>query len=69
MTAAERAQRLNGTILDLRLALRNPAVHGHRRELLRDELLALRLAKVGVYAKGQRSYLRRLGLAPPTRRA
>jgi hypothetical protein len=57
-----RAQALDSTILDLRLALRNPAVQGERRELLRDELTALRCAKVGVHAKGQRSYMRRLGI-------
>jgi hypothetical protein len=62
MTADERAQRLNGTILDIRLALRNPAVYGKRRELLRDELDALRLARVGVDCRGQASYLRRLGI-------
>jgi hypothetical protein len=64
MTSAERAQRLNGTILDLRLALTNPQVQGERRQLLRDELVALRCARLGVTCRGQRSILRRLGLAP-----
>jgi hypothetical protein len=31
---------------------------------VRDELLALRLVKVGVHARGQRSYLRRAGIEP-----
>jgi hypothetical protein len=57
MTADERAQALDSTILDLRLALRNPAVYGKRRELLRAELFALRLARIGVHAKGQRLLL------------
>lgn len=65
MTAAERAQRLNGTILDVRLALANPNVVGKPRALLQDELDALRLVRVGVRRKGQMSYLRRLGLALP----
>jgi hypothetical protein len=67
MTADERARRLNGTILDLRLALANPSVVGDRRALLRAELEALRLARIGLHCRGQRSYLARIGLAPPRR--
>ena len=67
MNAARRAQRLNAAIIDLRLALRNPATPDERRAVLRDELDALRLVRVGVHRPGQTSYLRRLGLAPPRR--
>jgi hypothetical protein len=65
LSAAERTRRVNSAILDLRIALANPAVSGERRTLLRDELLALRLARIGVPVRGQRSYLNRLGIAPP----
>jgi hypothetical protein len=68
MTAAERARRLDGAILDVRLALLNPAVRGERRVLLQDELDALRLLKVGVRRRGQVSILRRLGVEPPAAR-
>jgi hypothetical protein len=67
MTAAERVRRLDGAILDLRVALLNPAVCGERRVLLQGELIALRCARLGVTCRGQASYLRRLGLAPPRR--
>lgn len=67
MRAAERAQKLDGAILDLRLALRHPNVHGDRRVLLQDELLALRCVRLGIRVRGQRSYLRRLGIAPSRR--
>ena len=67
MTAAERAQRLDRTINDVRLALLNENVRGERRTLLQDELDALRLVRVGVRRKGQLSYLRRIRLAPPRR--
>jgi hypothetical protein len=66
MTAAERVRRVDGAVLDLRLALSNPKVHGERRRLLQVELDLLRLARVGVRCRGQRSYLQqRLGIAPP----
>jgi hypothetical protein len=65
MPAGERARRLDSTILDLRLALANPSVRSERRTLLEAELDALRLARIGVRCRGQRSYLKRLGVAPP----
>ena len=68
MTAAERARRVNGAIIDLRLALANPRVGGERRVILEDELLALRCARIGVRCRGQRSILRRLGVEPPAAR-
>jgi hypothetical protein len=64
MTADERALTLNCAINDVRRALLNPAVRGERRVMLRDELDALRLVRVGIRRPGQRAYLRMLGLAP-----
>jgi hypothetical protein len=65
--SGELERRVDSAVLDVRLALANPAVRGKRRELLNAELLALRLARVGVTCRGQRSYLRRLGLHPNRR--
>jgi len=60
-------RQVDSTILDLRLALLNPKLRGERRTLIEGELEALRLARIGVRVKGQRSYLRRLGLLEPRR--
>jgi hypothetical protein len=67
MTTSERVRRLDAAVNDVRLALVNPNVQGERRKLLRDELVALRCARIGVRCPGQASYVRRLGLAPPRR--
>jgi hypothetical protein len=46
------------------LALTNPNGLGERRSLLKAELDALRLARVGGRCRGQRGYLWRLALVP-----
>jgi chloramphenicol 3-O-phosphotransferase len=61
-------QRIDRGILDLRIALALGDATGERREALVDELEALRLARVGVHAPGQRDYLRRCGVTAGGRR-
>jgi hypothetical protein len=66
VTAAEREreleQQLERGINDVRLLLLNRALTGERRKALREELLALRLARAGIEAKDQYAYLRRHGV-------
>jgi hypothetical protein len=56
------AARVNRAVLDLRLSLLDAGLRGERRQLVEDELQALRLARVGIATPSTVGYLRKLGI-------
>jgi hypothetical protein len=62
------AARVGSGIIDLRLLLLDGRLRGERRRAIEAELESLRLARVGVRAPGQRSYLARHGVTRDGRR-
>jgi hypothetical protein len=58
----ELARRLTIGINNMRLAVLDKRLQGERRKAAEEELLALRLARAGVFTKNQRAYLARHGV-------
>jgi hypothetical protein len=62
MSERELAERLERGINDLRFLLLGRRLQGEKRQAVEQELLTLRLARAGVFCRGQRAVLARHGI-------